>query len=139
MPSNKSKKDLISNNSPLEDIPFADATKHFRRSEPEESMTSKPALTAAVLSSPTSEKREKRSFTVLLPIEQIEWVDAKHAEARSQKGHPFRKTAILRAVLDVVMASEVNLAGSQKESELRERLLMAIKEVELDQLPDLDD
>ena len=57
-----------------------------------------------------------------------EWIDAKHAEARSRGGHPFRKTAIMRAVLEAVMAVEVDFSGAATEQELTARIVKAMKE-----------
>jgi hypothetical protein len=57
-----------------------------------------------------------------------EWIDTKHAEARSKGGKPLRKAAIIRAVFEVVMAVDIDLAGTQSEEELVSRLSRAIRQ-----------
>ena len=132
MSAKRTKKNLINENSPLADVNYAEATKTFARSEDE----GKPAATSPPQipdGTAAEEGRPKRSFTVLLPVDQLEWIDQKHTQARAstadQKGKPFRKTAVLRALLDVAMMAEVNLAGCRDEEDIRQRLLQAIKEV----------
>jgi len=73
-------------------------------------------------------KVETRASNVTLPVPAWEWIDAKHAEARSKGGHPLRKSAIIRAVFDVAMSVDVDLSGSQSEEEIVQRLLHAIRQ-----------
>jgi hypothetical protein len=87
---------------------------------------SPPSIESAASSLPKEE--ETRSSNVTLPVKVWEWIDAKHAEARSKGGKPLRKAAIIRAVFDVVMSNDVNLSGTQSEEELVSRLKRAIEQ-----------
>jgi hypothetical protein len=75
---------------------------------------------------PTTE--ETRASNVTLPISMWEWIDAKHAEARTGGGKPLRKSAIIRAVFAVAMEVKVDLAGVQTEEEIAQRLIRAIRQ-----------
>jgi hypothetical protein len=70
---------------------------------------------------------ETRSSNVTLPVTVWEWIDRKHAEARTAGGRPLRKAAIIRAVFEVAMQTEVNLAGVQSDEEIAARLLRALR------------
>jgi hypothetical protein len=67
-----------------------------------------------------------RSSNVILPVRIWDWIDAKHAEARSKGGKAIRKAAIIRAVFEAVMATEVDLSGVQSEAEITQRINRAI-------------
>jgi hypothetical protein len=84
-----------------------------------------PAPSAKVVESTITTEEETRASNVTLPARIWESIDAKHAEARSKGGKPLRKAAIIRAVFEVVMAANVDLAGTQSEQELVERLKRA--------------
>jgi hypothetical protein len=71
---------------------------------------------------------ETRSSNVTLPANIWEWIDAKHAQARSAGGKPMRKAAIIRAVFDAVMAVEVDLSGAQSEEDIAQRIIRAIRQ-----------
>lgn len=75
---------------------------------------------------PVVESDATRSSNVTLPVSVWEWIDAKHAEARSNGGAPLRKAAIIRAVFQVAMAAEVDLSGCQSDEEIAQRLKSAI-------------
>jgi hypothetical protein len=89
---------------------------------------SEPTPPPAKVSMPTVPEEDTRSSNVTLPVKMWEWIDTKHAEARSKGGKPLRKSAIIRAVFEVVMAADVDLAGTQSEEELVGRLNRAIKQ-----------
>jgi len=80
------------------------------------------------VSGPASKHKEveTRSSNVTLPAPIWEWIDAKHAEARSAGGKAIRKSSIIRAVFEVVMSIDVDLSGSQSEEEITKRLLRAL-------------
>lgn len=67
-----------------------------------------------------------RSSNVTLPVSVWEWIDRKHAEARSRGGAPIRKAAILRAVFAVAMSAEADIAGALSEEEIAELITRAI-------------
>ncbi len=82
------------------------------------------ASTAPPAPAPTEEPT--RSSNVTLPVSVWEWIDRKHAEARSRGGAPIRKAAILRAVFAVAMSAEADVAGALSEEEIAELLTRAI-------------
>jgi hypothetical protein len=71
---------------------------------------------------------DTRSSNVTLPVEVWEWIDSKHAQARSKGGKPLRKAAIIRAVFEAAMSVEINMSGAQSEEELKERIIRAIRQ-----------
>jgi hypothetical protein len=71
---------------------------------------------------------ETRSSNVTLPAPIWEWIDAKHAQARSVGGKPMRKAAIIRAVFKAVMAVEVDLSGAQSEEDIAQRIIRAMRQ-----------
>ena len=73
-----------------------------------------------------AESEPTRSSNVILPVRIWDWIDAKHAEARSNGGKAIRKAAIIRAVFEAVMATEVDLSGAQSEREIAQRVNRAI-------------
>jgi hypothetical protein len=75
-----------------------------------------------------TESETMRASNVLLPVHIWDWIDAKHAEARSKGGKAIRKAAIIRATFEVVMSKEVDLSGVQSEAEIIERLNRAIEQ-----------
>jgi hypothetical protein len=92
-----------------------------------------PPVVSAPPTAPAAPKEEvdaeeTRSSNVTLPVRIWEWIDAKHAEARSKGGKPLRKAAIIRAVFEVAMSSDVNLSGAQSEDDIATRISRAIKQ-----------
>src|SRR3954465_3539007 len=83
-----------------------------------------PAKTTA----PQPPEEDTRSSNVTLPVKVWEWIDTKHAQARSKGGKPLRKAAIIRAVFEIAMAADVDLSGSQSEEDLTDRLKRAVKQ-----------
>lgn len=90
--------------------------------------TSQPAPTSLGKEepAPTPQEDPTRSSNVTLPASIWEWVDAKHAQARSAGGAAFRKSAIMRAVFLVAMSADVDIAGSQSDEEIAEKIIRAI-------------
>src|SRR5687768_4984333 len=72
---------------------------------------------------PPVAEEETRASNVTLPIRAWEWIDAKHAQARTKKGKPLRKAAIIRAVFEAVMSAEVDLSGAQSEEDIAKRIM----------------
>jgi hypothetical protein len=95
---------------------------------PQQAAPKAPASPAEKLEEPPPPEEETRSSNVTLPARMWEWIDAKHAEARSKGGKPLRKAAIIRAVFEVVMAADVDLAGTQSEEEMTQRINRAVKQ-----------
>jgi hypothetical protein len=87
-----------------------------------------PSVLAPTHPSQTAPEEASRSSNVTLPIKVWEWIDTKHAEARRNGGKPLRKAAIIRAVFEVIMVADVDLAGVQSEEELTARLLRAVRQ-----------
>jgi hypothetical protein len=77
---------------------------------------------------PPVAEEETRASNVTLPVTVWEWIDTKHAEARTKKGKPLRKAAIIRAVFEAVMSAEVDLSGAQSEEDIAKRIIRAIKQ-----------
>ena len=75
---------------------------------------------------PAQTEELTRSSNVTLPVSVWEWIDRKHAEARSRGGAPIRKAAILRAVFAVAMSAEADIAGALSEDEIAELITRAI-------------
>jgi hypothetical protein len=70
-------------------------------------------------------KRETRQRNLLLPVDQLEWLDQITTAARGEKS--FRQNAIVVAIFDVVMKTKVNLKGVKDEAEIRERIETAVR------------
>src|SRR5689334_3792810 len=83
-----------------------------------------PAKTTA----PQPPEEDTRSSNVTLPVKVWEWIDSKHTEARSKRGKPLRKAAIIRAVFEAAMSAEVDLSGAQSEDDLVARIIRAIRQ-----------
>lgn len=76
----------------------------------------------------TPKNRKARQTNMLLPIDQLSWIDKKHTEANSRSLRSFRKTAIVRAVFDAVMSANIDLSGVVSEEEIKERVITAMSE-----------
>ena len=76
----------------------------------------------------TPKTRKARQTNMLLPSEQLSWIDKKHTEANSRSLRSFRKTAIVRAVFDAVMSANIDLSGVVSEEEIKERVITAMSE-----------
>lgn len=85
-----------------------------------------PQATPAPAAPPAAAEEPTRSSNVTLPVSVWEWIDRKHAEARSRGGAPIRKAAILRAVFAVAMSAEADIAGALTEEEITELITRAI-------------
>jgi hypothetical protein len=85
-----------------------------------------PQATPAPNAPPAQTEEPTRSSNVTLPVSVWEWIDRKHAEARSRGGAPIRKAAILRAVFAVAMSAEADIAGALSEEEIAELIIRAI-------------
>ena len=79
----------------------------------------------------TPKRRKARQTNMLLPIEQLSWIDKKLTEANSKSLRSFRKTAIVRAIFDAVMSANIDLSGVGSEEEIKERVLTAMGEHKL--------
>lgn len=85
---------------------------------------------------PTAEKEDKpvlkaegtktRQSAIFLEERQIDWLEKKRLEARKNGGKAIRKAAIIRAILDVVMAAPVDLVGLKDEEEITRRIKQAL-------------
>ena len=91
-----------------------------QQEEPTPTQPSKQESTSSVQDDPS------RASNVTLPASIWEWIDAKHAQARSAGGAVFRKSAIIRAAFLVAMSADVDLSGSQSDEEIAEKILGAI-------------
>jgi hypothetical protein len=87
-----------------------------------------PVIHAAKTAAPPPvAEEETRASNVTLQVRAWEWIDAKHAQARSNRGKPLRKAAIIRAVFEAVMSVEVDLSGAQSEEDIAKRIIGAMK------------
>lgn len=89
--------------------------------------TTAPAAAPAKAESPP-QPSASRSSNVTLPVAVWEWIDAKHAQARSDGGPPLRKAAIIRAVFAAAMSQDVDLTGVESEEEIAARIIRALKQ-----------
>jgi hypothetical protein len=94
----------------------------------EEVEPSAPPVPQKAAEPPPVAEEETRASNVTLPVKVWEWIDAKHAQARSNGGKPLRKSAIIRAVFEAAMAADVDLSGAQSEEEIATRIIRAIKQ-----------
>lgn len=101
---------------PLADLKFTPPTEEPTSAAPAPAPQAPPAQT----------EEPTRSSNVTLPVSMWEWIDRKHAEARSRGGAPIRKAAILRAVFAVAMSAEADIAGALSEEEIAELFTRAI-------------
>lgn len=74
------------------------------------------------------EKDPTRSSNVTLRESQWNWVDDKQREIQREGWRAVNKSSILRAVMEVAMSAEVDLAGVTSEEEIAQRLNRAIKQ-----------
>ncbi len=93
-------------------------------------------VVAAKVKKPTrSSKREKqkndpgklRQTTVMLHDKEMDWLDEKVMEVRKNGGKALRKTALVRALINLAIASPVDIKGVKSEEELVERFEQADK------------
>jgi hypothetical protein len=106
---------------PLDDITFDMPTLDEAESDAKEGNNNKPRSTVRH----QRRKRETRQRNLLLPVDQLEWLDQITTAARGEKS--FRQNAIVVAIFDVVMKAKVNLRGVKDEAEIRERIETAVK------------
>jgi hypothetical protein len=97
------------------------------KSHPLDSLNFKPPKLDEVAPVPAQEE-ETRASNVTLPVKVWEWIDAKHAEARSNGGKPLRKAAIIRAVFESAMSADVDLSGAQSEEDIAKRIIRSMKQ-----------
>ncbi len=74
------------------------------------------------------EKAPTRQSAVFLEERHIDWLEDRCREARRKGGRAVRKAAIIRAVIDVVMDSPVDLTGLRREEDLVPRIKKAIQQ-----------
>lgn len=98
-------------------------TLSFQPTEPADPSPTRPAQPEPA---PAPQEEPTRSSNVTLPVSVWEWIDHKHAEARSAGGAPLRKSAIIRAAFLVAMAVDVDVAGSQTDEEIAQKIISAI-------------
>jgi hypothetical protein len=87
-----------------------------------------PTVRLSKTPAPLVPEEDTRSSNVTLPVKVWEWIDTKHAEARSKGGKPLRKAAIIRAVFEAAMSADVDLSGAQSEDDLAARIIRAIRQ-----------
>lgn len=95
----------------------------FRR--PDVALTAAPADSAA--DDQAEGKRETRQSAIFLEERHLDWLDDKCREARKRGGRAIRKAAIIRALLDVAMESDVDLTNLRDEYDLMERLRRGLR------------
>lgn len=69
----------------------------------------------------------KRQTTLIMYDYQLDWLEMKRAETRIRGGKPLSMAKLLRAMVDLLMESPVDLAGVKSEEEIKERLERGIK------------
>ncbi len=111
----RTKRTSVKDRSPLDDL--------FRKTGP----TEKKAGERKSADRSTTKAGTTRQTTILLSDEQLDWLDQKCTEARSQGGKPIRKAALIRSLLELAMSAPVDLKGLQDEGQLVERLAQALK------------
>ena len=105
----------------------------FRSSESASEPAEPQAAPAEAVASPDArkstrgEKAETRQSAIFLEERQIDWLEDRCREARRNGGRAIRKAAIIRALLDVAMESEVDLTGLKREVGLPERIRQALR------------
>ena len=68
-----------------------------------------------------------RQTTIMLFDHQLDWLDQKTIEARSNGGKRIRKAVLIRSLIDLAIDSPVDLSGLGVDEELAERFEKAIK------------
>lgn len=68
---------------------------------------------------------QSRTTSLKMYEHQLDWLDRMCIEARKKGGKAIRKAAIIRALIDLGMDSDVDLAGVQSEEEVVERFKQA--------------
>lgn len=72
------------------------------------------------------EKDPTRASNVTLRESQWNWIDDKQREIQREGWRGVNKSSVLRAVIEVAMSSEVDLAGATTEEEIVQRLSRAM-------------
>ncbi len=70
-------------------------------------------------------KSKTRTTSLKMYEHQLDWLDQKCTEARKEGGKGIRKAAIIRALIDLAMDSNADLAGVKSEEEVVERFKQA--------------
>jgi len=108
--------------SPLDDLNFAMPTLDEAA---EQATAERDAVRSKGKRGNAAPKRETRQRNLLLPVDQLAWLDEITAEARSAKA--FRQNAIVVAIFDALMRADLTLKGVKSEEEIQERVISAIK------------
>ena len=95
---------------------------------PSDTMVRQPAGEHVELPEEIEEKSPTRQSAVFLEERHIDWLEDRCREARRKGGRAVRKAAIIRAVIDVVMDSPVDLTGLRREEDLVPRIKKALQQ-----------
>lgn len=114
------KRASLKDKNPLDDLFGGDRPKEEPASEtqPEE---------PEAITQPPEDPGELRQTTLMAYEDQLNWLALKCIEARTNGGKAISKAEIIRSLIDLAMASDVDLSGIEDEDELSERLKRAIK------------
>ncbi len=72
-------------------------------------------------------KPATRQSAIFLEERHLDWLDDKCREARRNGGKAIRKAAIIRALLDVGMESNIDLTSLRDEDDLLERMRIGMR------------
>jgi len=69
-----------------------------------------------------------KKVTVVLTDEQIVFLDRRCADIRARTGAPMRRTELIRAFIDAVRNSEIDVTDNESEQEVSETVERALHE-----------
>ncbi len=95
---------------------------------PSDTMVRQPVGEHVELPEEPEQKSPTRQSAVFLEERHIDWLEDRCREARRKGGRAVRKAAIIRAVIDVVMDSPVDLTGLRREEDLVPRIKKALQQ-----------
>lgn len=73
-------------------------------------------------------KGPTRQSAIFLEDRHLDWLDDKCREARQRGGRAIRKAVIIRALIDVAMASPIDLTSLRDEDELLNRVRKGLRD-----------
>lgn len=69
-----------------------------------------------------------KKVTVVLTDEQIVFLDRRCADIRARTGKPMRRTELIRAFIDAIRNSEIDVTDNETEQEVAETLERALSD-----------
>ena len=120
------KRASLSGNSPLDQL-FGPSRQQEEEAEQPEAPPAAPATAPEVAApevapEPPAPEPSLRQTTIMIYDDQSTWLDDVCYFAKRDSGSNVSKAAIIRALVDLAREHDVNLAGTESDQEIKERL-----------------